>query len=80
MKLVLPVECVREKDCYRPYEVRVKFGRRDDKGRFVPLSRITLLRWRKAGTLPFIQPNSRVVLYPKAAVDALVKMRGEVRS
>jgi hypothetical protein len=78
-KLALPAEVVRERDCYRPYEVRMKFGMHDERGRFVPLSRITLLRWRKAGKLPFIQPNSRVVLYPKAAVDALVKLRGEVK-
>lgn len=79
-KLALPAEVVRERDCYRPYEVRMKFGMHDERGRFVPLSRITLLRWRKAGKLPFIQPNSRVVLYPKAAVDALVKLRGNVIS
>jgi hypothetical protein len=79
VNLTLPPESVRERDCYRPFEVRMKFGRKDDQGRFVPLSRITLIRWRKAGTLPFIQPNSRVVLYPKSAVDALVKLRGEVK-
>jgi hypothetical protein len=79
-KLMLPMTEVRPRDCYRSYEVRVKFGMRNERGELVPLSRITLLRWRKAGKLAYIQPNSRLVLYPKAAVDALLKLRGQVIS
>lgn len=71
---------VRPRDCYRPFEVRMKFGTVNEKGELVPLSRITLYRWRKEGLLEWVEINSRCILYPKESVHRLLAERGRVRA
>lgn len=57
------------RDCYRPHELRRLLGKRDDDGRIVPVSRMTITRLRRKGVIEFMRLNSRVILYSRESVD-----------
>lgn len=65
------------RDCYRPHELRRLLGKRDDDGKIVPVSRMTITRLRRRGTIDFLKLNSRVILYSRASVDAYLQTARE---
>ena len=60
------------RDCLTSGQVRRLFGRPDANGTIQPISRVTLKRWRHKGSIPFIQMNCRVFLYPREGVERVI--------
>jgi len=73
--MLSPESVTLPRDCYTSYQVRRLFGRRDaaDEKKVVPISRVTLKRWRQKGYIPFIKLNCRTFLYPREAVQRVLQ-------
>lgn len=60
------------RDCYRSHVVRLLLGHRLGNGTIQPMHPMTLWRLRQSGGIRFLKLNSRVILYPKSAVEQIV--------
>ena len=76
MNLNLPTALL-PRDCYTGDQIRTLLARRNRMGDIVPLTRGELYRARCQGRLPFIKFGSRLIMYPRALVDASLARASE---